>query len=197
MLTDLARLAAEKSIEEMISSALNKELTRANSQLFDIVKLTFKEDGTVSSLKTDTKALLSLRTSLLLSVLGELDREQALKIEVPYASLFGLNFFPSDSAFPVNIRLTKSINAYFTGEFYEMGINQTIHRISFTVSITALLMVPQKNQAVTVTRRFPMSETVLLGSVPDAYTKIHRLTDDITESELDDIYDFGASSALE
>jgi len=34
--------------------------------------------------------------------------------------------------------------------------------------------------------------TVIVGDVPDAFTQIVRLTDDITESDIDDIFDFGA-----
>lgn len=196
ILTDLACVALETGIERIITEALSAELSKNHILFSDIVRLSYKEDGTVSALQADTKRLVSLRTSLLRAILSSLDKEGALTVLIPYSSLFGFNFLPSDKTFPVSIRLTKGVNAYFFSEFLERGINQTLHRITFTVSVTVLLLVPQKNQERTVSRHFPMAETVLLGTVPDAYTKIHRLTDDITEGELDDIYDFGADNYI-
>lgn len=196
ILTDLASVAVENGIEHIITEALSTELSRNHILFSDIVRLTYKEDGSVSSLQADTKRLISLRTALLRTLLSTLDKEEVLTVFIPYSSLLGLNFLPSDKTFPVRIRLTKGINAYFGSEFAEKGINQTFHRITFTISVTVLLLVPQRNQKRTVIRHFPMAETVLLGTVPDAYTKIHRLTDDITEAELDDIYDFGADNYI-
>ncbi len=196
ILTDLASVAVENVVEGVINEAVASALSKNHVLFSDLVRLSYKEDGSVSALQADTKRLVALRTALLRTVLSALTEEGALTVLIPYSSLLGLNLFPSDKAFPVSIRLTKGVNAYFTGEFLERGINQTLHRISFTVSVTVLLMVPQKNRQTTVTRLFPMTETVLLGTVPDAYTKIHRLTDDITESELDDIYDFGADNYI-
>ncbi len=196
ILTDLACVAAENGIERIITKALSDELSKNHILFSDIVRLTYKEDGSVSALQADTKRLISLRTALLRSILSSLDKEGALTVLVPYSSLFGLNFLPSDKALPVSIRLTRGVNAYFNSEFSESGINQTLHRITFTVSVTVLLLVPQRNQERTVSRHFPLAETILLGKVPDAYTKIHRLTDDITEGELDDIYDFGADGYI-
>lgn len=196
ILTELACVAVENGLEQLITEALSTALSKNHILFSDIVRLTYKEDGSVSALQADTKRLLSLRTALLRSILSSLTEKGALTVFIPYSSLLGLNFLPSDKTIPVRIRLTKGVNAYFSGEFLEQGINQTLHRITFTVSVTVLLLVPQKNQEKTVSRHFPMAETVLLGTVPDAYTKIHRLTDDITEGELDDIYDFGADNHI-
>ncbi len=196
ILTDLACVAVENGIERIIAEALSTELSKNHILFSDIVRLSYKEDGTVSALQADTKRLVSLRTALLRAVLSSLDKEGVLTVLIPYSSLFGLNFLPSDKAIPVSIRFSKGVNAYFSSEFLERGINQTLHRITFTVSVTVLLLVPQKNQERKVSRHFPMAETILLGTVPEAYTKIHRLTDDITESELDDIYDFGADNYI-
>ena len=87
----------------------------------------------------------------------------------------------------------NALTGHLESSFSEEGINQTRHKIwvSVKVKITFLLPNYEKNSEVSV--KIPLVETVLLGNVPDAYTKINRLTDDIEESEIDDIYDFGAS----
>ena len=56
------------------------------------------------------------------------------------------------------------------------------------------ILIPAAPQKITVTAEYRIAETVIVGKVPDAYTKINRFADDIAESEIDDIYDFGASA---
>ena len=117
-----------------------------------------------------------------------------MTVAIPIASLIGINFFPSRPTINVNLRLSESINAYFLSNFEEQGINQTRHSILFHLTLEVLVLVPSHTKRITVSREFPFAETVIVGDVPDAYTKISRLTDDITETEIDDIYDFGAAN---
>ena len=55
-------------------------------------------------------------------------------------------------------------------------------------------LIPAATQKFTVKADYCIAETVIIGKVPDAYTKINRFADDIAESEIDDIYDFGAET---
>ena len=52
---------------------------------------------------------------------------------------------------------------------------------------------PMSTQTMNVTTKYCVAETVIVGEVPDAYTKINRLDDELSESDIDDIYDFGAT----
>ncbi len=187
----LAAAAATKKAEGLISDAIYRELLEEPARYADIITLSFKENGSIAALYTDTSALLTLRSRLAIAVLSSLDEED-LKIEVPLSSVLGTNFLPSHPALPLSLRLTKSMNAYFTSSFTECGINQTRHRILFCFEIDIAVLIPAGTKTVTVLREFPLAETVIVGDIPDAYTKIDRLTDNITESEIDDIYDFGA-----
>ena len=187
----LAAKATEQKTEGLIASAVYRELSSQATRYADIVTLSYKENGSVAALRTDTGALLALRTRLSLAALSSLSDED-LRVEVPIASLFGLNFLPSRPSVPFTLRLTKSLNAYFTSSFTECGINQTRHRVLFCFEISIAILIPGGTKTVTVLREFPLTETVIVGDIPDAYTKIDRLTDDITETEIDDLYDYGA-----
>ena len=68
-----------------------------------------------------------------------------------------------------------------------------MHRIVIVVESEACALVPMATQAITVFTEYCIAETVIVGTVPEAYTKIDRISEDVKESDIDDIFDFGAS----
>ncbi len=191
-LETLATAATSRKAEELIAGAVYRELASEPTRYADIVTLSYKENGSVAALHTDTGALLTLRTRLALAVLSSLGDED-LWVSVPISALLGINFLPSRPSLSLTLRLTRSLNAYFTSSFTECGINQTRHSVLFCFEVDIAILIPGGTKTVRVSREFPLTETIIVGDVPDAYTKIHRLTDDISEAEIDDLYDFGAS----
>ncbi len=192
--TELARAEVERTTEALLAEAITDSLTNAAIPYRDIVTLTYKSDGSVAAMQTDTAILLDLRTTLVRAALSSMLAAESIPLKIPLASVLGLNFAPSAPAFSVKMHLSRNVNAYFLSTFEECGINQTRHSIVFRLSIEVYLLIPSRARHITVMRDFPLTETVIVGNVPDAYTQIHRLTDDITEEELDDIYDFGAGN---
>ncbi len=194
LLRSLAAVEAEKIAEERIATAILSEMERQPTLYRDIIALSYKSDGSIASLSADTARLIVLRNRLSHAVLSNLDDEN-LNLKIPFSSLFGLNFLPSTPHISLPLRATRSYNAYFSSQFSERGINQTRHSIIFCVSIEMAILIPSRIYTVRIVREFPFAETVIVGEVPEAYTKIDRFTDDISETEIDDIYDFGASVA--
>ena len=192
LLSELAVKEAERRIERLVSEAILNEISENTSLYSEIITLRYKENGSVSSLTADTSKLIAFRTRLLKGLIAHIAEDTAMAVSVPVASLLGINFFPSSLSFDISLRLSESMNAYFLSRFEERGINQTKHSILFYLTLDVLVLVPSRAEKITVTREFPFAETVIVGDVPEAYTKISRLTDDITETEIDDIYDFGA-----
>ena len=192
ILRTLAAVEAEKIAEARIATALLSEMERRPTLYRDIIKLSYKSDGSVASLSADTARLITLRNRLSRAVLSALDDEN-MCLKIPVSSLLGLNFLPSTPQISLPLRVTRSYNAYFSSQFTERGINQTRHSIIFCLSIEMAVLIPNRIHTVRIVREIPFAETVIVGEVPDAYTKIDRFTDDISEAEIDDIYDFGAS----
>ncbi len=193
LLVALSEIEAANTVEEMLSTAITQEMQRSPALYSELITLCYKADGSVASLSADTARLLSIRATLLLRVLEAFWQAGELEARVPLSSLLGLNFLSSRTSLGIPLRLERELNGYFASTFEECGINQTHHRISFFVDVKIAVLVPSRLRYITVRREFPFAETVIVGDVPDAYTKIDRLTGDITEDEIDDLYDFGAN----
>ena len=94
----------------------------------------------------------------------------------------------------IKISSIGNVETDLRSEFTSQGINQTLHRLYIDFRIDVILSLPLKSINVPVNCRYLLSEVVIVGDVPDAYTDINRTFDDITESEIDDINDFGAET---
>ncbi len=176
-----------------LNSAMAKELQTDTLDYSQLIHLTFDPAGNVVSLSADMPSLLSLRTAICRDIYADFINQTPLQVQVPIGALTGIDLLASRGA-TLQVRVTpaRSFRAYFTSEFYEAGINQTLHRIVFCAEADYTLLLPSGQKQFTVKETYCVAETVLLGAVPDAYTKINRLTDELTETDIDDIYDFGA-----
>lgn len=178
-----------------VTASMTSQLEKMQASYQDFVTLTFKDGGEVAAITTDTTRLLSLQNVVCQEIFTVYRSAGDLSLTVPYLWLLGIDFlsFGGPSAH-IRILPTRFLHTYYTSEFESAGINQTKHRILFHVEGTFHLMLPQGKGSITVKEQYCMAETVIVGKVPDAYTEINRLTDDIVESEIDDIYDFGANT---
>ena len=121
--------------------------------------------------------------------------ESLMCVSVPIGSVSGIELLSGRGpTLDVNLVLAHGLSAYIGSEFYEAGINQTLHRVTVNIDVEIKLLTPTHTSIVSVQSSYHIAETVIVGEVPDAYTKIDRLTDDVTEEEIDDIYDFGAEN---
>ena len=158
--------------------------------------MTTKNDGSVSSLNVNTSELLTARTLLVSEILKNVSYYEKMCVKIPLGNISGINFLSGRGPdVSIYTDISNGFNAYFENDFTEIGINQTLYRIYFTVCFDISILLPSRIERVNIKQSFPVMSTVIVGEVPDAYTEITRLTDDITESEIDDIYDFGASAS--
>ena len=65
-----------------------------------------------------------------------------------------------------------TVQSSFHSEFRSAGINQTLHRITLQLTGTVRVVLPGRAYAVTVMAQAPVSENVIVGDVPEAYTNV-------------------------
>ncbi len=91
---------------------------------------------------------------------------------VPLGAFTGINFI---SGYGTNVKLkiinTPSVICEFVSKFTSVGINQTLHSIYIDVISTIELNMPLNSNTTKCKTQILISETVLLGKVPDIYLK--------------------------
>ena len=61
------------------------------------------------------------------------------------------------------------IHVDFETQFMEAGINQTIHTINLVISVDIEILLPFAYSVMTVESEMPIAQTLIVGTVPDAY----------------------------
>lgn len=189
----LAEAAATNRVQSIIAAAFLETVSQNEELCEELVTLSYRADGAVSSLSCHMGRLNTARNTLLLSVIEALRRRDDIAVSIPLGNLFGSEIVSGRGPrMQIRVMLAEGSHAYMASEFEERGINQTLHRVLFSVSVHLTVLTPTRPVEAVVTQSYTVSETVIVGEVPDAYTEIHRLTDDVTEEDIDDLNDFGA-----
>ncbi len=190
-ISELAKTAAQNRIQSLIATAF---LTEFTEDYDDLILITYRTDGGISGISCRMANLNRARNRLFLSVLRGLSQGEGVEVSLPLGNLLGGEAFSGRGpSIPIRILLAEGGGAYMESEFRTAGINQTLHRILFTVTVDLTVLTPSRPLSMQVRQSFAVAETVIVGEVPDAFTQVNRLTDDVTEEELDDMNDYGAA----
>ncbi len=193
-LVSLGTARAERLFSEMVNDAVARELPLHALSYEDVVHLTFKDSGDVASLSADMIKLSAFKTAVCQTIFKSFYNDEPFCVRVPLLSVFGLDMLQGSSPhLDIQIEPARFLHVYYTSEFKTMGINQTLHRIVLHIESSFVLLLPQGKEQISSAGQFCLAETVIVGRVPDAYTEINRLSDEIIEQDIDDIYDFGAT----
>lgn len=178
----LSRLAAEEAYAVLSAGGYSYE---------SFIRLTYDSTGALRSASVDTVTLSLLKAKLSLAVLSHLCAEK-MTVQVPVSALLGLLFFSGLSGeIPITAAVMPSVTAKTHTSFEEAGINQTRHAITLSLAFSVTYILPTGKEHLQLAFDLPLAETVIVGEVPDSLTQISRLTDGVTEYEIDDAVDFG------
>lgn len=199
----LCRFSLYPYIEARVESETKKRVTaicaEKISEIFsderynyeDFIRLEYTADGRVASARINTVTLNLLRYQIAKAILSSL-QTQAITVSVPISNFLGVIFFSGTSGgYPITVETADSMLASFSSRFEECGINQTRHLITFDFSIEVYFLLPVRYRTLTLTASVSAAETLIVGEVPDTFTDINRLTDDVSEIDIDDVVDFG------
>ncbi len=187
----LCESSLSNRLETLASSKAYTVLSEGEYRYTDFIKLSYATDGAVQSASVDTVGLNLLKTRVALLVLEALSTED-ISVSVPTGNLLGFLFFSEvGGEVSVSARVAEGMRARFHTVFTEAGINQTRHAIGFSLDFTAHYLLPTGRETVAFSVEIPIGETLIVGKVPDSLTQISRLTDGVTEYDIDDAVDFG------
>lgn len=180
-----ANLYATQAIQE----AVYRELERLETNYGDLVRLTYSDQGTVTSLQTDMLALSKLQSSVTSSVIESILAFSGQELRLPAGSLTG-NPFLSGRGPEVEIRLVPAgfVQTRVRNVFDSAGINQTRHQIVLNVRLDIQAVLPGYTAGTQVDADICLAETVIVGLVPGAYTWVSDGTDPLVGL----IQDYGA-----
>lgn len=185
-----AKISTEitKVVQNVVKSCVK------NGDYSDFIRLSYNTEGNVTALETNYAAIALTNSELTDGTVKELSKNNLITVEIPLGTLSGGTILAGKGPdIRIKVKISPKITSEIENEFYESGINQTLHRIVAKINVKTYALLPMSPREIEVPTKICLAETVIVGKVPDAYTKINRLDDELEESDIDDIYDFGAT----
>ena len=167
---DLAKTQVVNTTSDLINDAIDRQMAAGDIQYDRIVYFEKDLNGRITALKTNMNEVNKLKTSTLNIINDEILALDTSDIGIPLGSLFFSEFLSGKGpAIPVEVIAIRNSDAYFTSNFTQAGINQTLHQLTMAVLVDVSVLVLGETASFTVTSEVVVAQTVIVGDVPDTF----------------------------
>lgn len=166
----LAQTQITNATSDLINDAIDQQIDAGDIHYDRIVYFEKDLNGRITALKTNMTEINRLKTSTLNIINDEILALDTSDIGIPLGSLFISELFSGQGPIiPVEIISIRNSDAYFTSNFTQAGINQTLHQLSMSVLVDVAVLVLGETAIFTVTSEVVVAETIIVGDVPDTF----------------------------
>ena len=166
----LAKTQITNATSDLINDAIDAQIEAGDIHYDRIVYFEKDINGRITALKTNMTEVNRLKTCTLNLLNDEILALDTSDIGVPLGSIFVPELFSGQGPIiPVEIISIRNSDAYFTSNFTQAGINQTLHQLTMSVLVDVSVLVLGETASFTVTSEVVVAETVIVGDVPDTF----------------------------
>ena len=166
----LAQTQITNATSDLINDAIDHQIETGDIHYDRIVYFEKDLNGRITALKTNMSEVNRLKTNTLNLINDEILALDITDIGIPMGSLFISELFSGRGPIiPVEILSIRNSDAYFTSNFTQAGINQTLHQLSMSVLVDVSVLVLGEAASFTVTSEVVVAETIIVGDVPDTF----------------------------
>lgn len=163
---------SEERVRSLTADAVSLAVVDVMSQNneVDYLNIVRDENQNIKSVSVDGKAVSVLAEKMALTAQQYITDVGSDGIKVPLGSLSGLTMLTGIGPdINMKVYLVGSTYAQMTSVFSAAGINQTLHRLYFTIHGNIAVAVPGIPSTVKVAAEVLVGETLIVGEVPPTY----------------------------
>lgn len=126
--------------------------------------------GRVTSVTANSVLINKFANDLDIAIGDRIENADVIENRIYLSSLLGIDLLSGmGPKIPVRFQQVSVTNADVTHTFEEAGINQTIHTIHLGVTVEIEILMPFAYSRMNVVSSMPIAQTLIVGTVPDAY----------------------------
>ena len=165
---------SQKFVENEVSNIVDREVKNLMLEEFlsyDKITIISRDgSGKVTSISTNSVLINNFANELDMKIGDVIEENERFENRVYLSSLVGFDLLAGiGPKIPIRFEPLSVTHADITHTFEETAINQTLHTINLTVSIDIEILLPFAYSSITVKSQMPIAQTLIVGSVPDAY----------------------------
>ena len=168
------KICANQAYSFSTESVNNAVLISLNNKIeySELIHIEKNNSGEIVFMSTNSLKVNSINRQVATSTYELLKSKLNSGFDIPLGAFTGINFV---SGYGTNVKLkvinVPSVICEFVSKFTSVGINQTLHSIYIDVISKIEINMPLNSTTNTCKTQILISETVLVGKVPDIYLK--------------------------
>ncbi|MFZ5815379.1 MAG: sporulation protein YunB [Bacillota bacterium] len=160
-----ARRIGIEAVNRVVTEQVGRNLRHEN-----LVHYEKDQTGRIAAYRVNTPVVNQVAAQAARAVQEELRRLAQAPFGVPVGALTGSTLLgTSGPRLPVKLLPIGTVAIDVKQEFKGEGINQTRHRVWLQATALMQVVLPLTTREVQVTQELPLSETVIVGPVPDSF----------------------------
>ena len=194
LITDYSVSKASETINGIVNAELYSYLNDGGFSLTGVVHPVYDPEMNIRSVETDALAVSKIKSGLVSSVQKRISECESVEISIPIGTIIGeeitINRGPK---LKTVMQMSSVVHTDLESTFTGAGINQTVHRIVMKVRVNVYLVQPWYRSSETVECDFILAETVIVGTVPEAFTVVIESDESDTAGLIND---YGAENHI-
>ena len=160
--------------ENEVSMIIDQEVKRIMLEEFlsydKITIINRDSSGRVTSISANSVLINNFANELDIKIGDRIGSNDVIENKVYISSLIGSDLFSGiGPKIPIRFQPVSVTHADITHNFEEAGINQTIHTITLLITVDIEILLPFAHSIMTVKSEMPIAQTLIVGTVPEAY----------------------------
>lgn len=154
-----------KCINDCILTSLNEPIN-----YYDLIEIEKNSNGDIVLISSNSQKINALSRTLVDTARVKLKDETKNGIKIPWLAFSGISFL-SGYGKEVNFKVlsVENVSCDFISKFSSVGINQTLHSIFVEIKSEIIIKLPMREEIKDFSTKVLISETVLVGKVPEIY----------------------------
>lgn len=156
---------------DIIGTSIYDFLNENPCQYSDFTTLLYDEKGAVTAVETITEKINLLQAGLLKNINMAFNENRNRDMSISLGTATGIWLFAGHGP-DISLRLMPvgSVDVKLISELKSAGINQTCHTIKIVVNADIASSIPFYKTETEVSYTYLLTETVIVGNIPDKYT---------------------------
>ena len=184
-----AKSEAETIILNAANQAVLNILDKNNISYSDISNVSRQADGTITGIEIDIEKINRLKSE----ISGELSKivsaNNKYNLYIPIGTLFGNEYTTGyGPKIKFKMQLTETAILDFESKFTQAGINNVLHQIIIKIDVKASVLMMGCTDGFSVSTTALGCQTVIAGTVPDAFTNVIEYPNN---DLADEVFNFG------
>ncbi len=168
----IAEAQAQWVATDAINRAIKDQISNIDySQLIIVQK---DAQGQIVMMQPNLVRINQLAADTTLAIQSSLENVASQKFYIPAGQVLGIQLLANyGPRVPVSIYPLGTVRTGVFDKFEDAGINQTRHRIYLDIEADMRVVVPLLSSNVTVTAQVPVTDTIIVGRVPQVYVNFY------------------------